>query len=121
MRIAILVCCILALVFLALIGLSYTPGFAAEVSVTGIDSGVIIQNVGGTPCLVIVDSLEGEHQFEMAVGAKVTLVTLTNITTPFNIGAFGGPIVRVDLVHLFEPADGWPGITYNPSSNVTDP
>jgi hypothetical protein len=121
MRVAILICCILALVFLALIESSYTPGFAAEVSVAGIDNGVMIQNVGGTPCLVIVNSLEGDHQFELAVGAKVTLVTLGNITTPFNVGAFGGPIVRLDLVHLFEPADGWPGITYNLSSNLTDP
>ena len=121
MRIAILVCCILALALLALISLSYTPGFAAEVSVTGIDNGVIIQNVGGTPCVLIVNSLEGEHQFELSVGAKVTLVTLSNITTPFNVRAFGGPIVRLDLVHLFKPADGWPGITYNLSSNFTDP
>jgi len=121
MRITILICCILALALLALIGLSYTPGFAAEVSVTGIDNGVLIQNVGGTPCLVIVNSLEGEQQFELAVGANVTLVTLSNITTPFNVGAFGGPIVCLDLVHLFKPADGWPGITYNLSSNFTDP
>ena len=121
MRIAILICCILALVFLALIESSYTPGFAAEVSVTGIDSGVIIQNVGGTPCLVIVSSLEGEQQFELAIGANVALVTLSNITTPFNVVAFGGPIVRLDLVHLFEPADGWPGITNNLSSNLSHP
>jgi len=119
MRIAILACCILALVFLALIGLSYNPGFTAEVSVTGIDNGVIIQNVGGNPCLVIVNSLEGEQQFELAVGAKVTLVTLSHITTQFNVGAFDSATVRVDLVHLFEPADGWPGITYNLSSNLT--
>ena len=121
MRIAILTCCILALAMLALIGLSYTPGFAAEVSVTGIDNGVIIQNVGSHPCLVIVNSLEGEQQFELALGANVTLVTLSNITTPFNVGAFGSAVVRVDLVHLFKPADGWPGITYNLSSNFTDP
>ena len=121
MRIAILTCCILALAMLALIGLSYTPGFAAEVSVTGIDNGVIIQNVGSHPCLVIVNSLEGEQQFELALGANVTLVTLSNITTPFNVGAFGSAVVRVDLVHLFKPADGWPGIKYNLSSSLTDP
>jgi hypothetical protein len=121
MRVAILICCTLALVFLALIGLSYTPGFAAEVSVTGIDNGVIIQNVGGTPCLVIVNSLEGEQQFELAIGANVTLATLSNITAPSNVGAFGGPIVRVDLMHLFKPADGWPGTMCDLSSNSTDP
>ena len=104
---------------LALTGLSYIAEIPAEVSVTGIDNGVIIQNVGGNPCLVIVNSLEGEQQFELAVGANVTLVTLSNITTPFNVRAFGSAIVPVDLVHLFEPADGWPGITYNLSSNLT--
>jgi hypothetical protein len=121
MRIAILICCILALAMLALAGLSYTPGFAAEVSVTSIDNGVIVQNVGGTPCLVIVNSLEGEQQFELAVGANVTLVTLSTITTPFNVRAFGGPIVRLDLVHLPKPADGWPGFNNKLSSNLTDP
>ena len=121
MRIGILICCILVLGFLALIGLSYTPGFAAEVSVTGIGNGVIIQNVGGTPCLVIVNSLEGEHQFELAVGAKVTLVTLSHITNTINVRAFGSAIVQVDLVHLLKPADGWPGITYDLSSNFTGP
>jgi len=121
MRVAILVCCILALVFLALVESSYTPGFAAEVSVAGIDNGVMIQNVGGTPCLVIVNSLEGEQQFELAVGANVTFVTLSHITNTINVRTFGSAIVQVDLVHLLKPADGWPGITYNLSSNFTDP
>jgi len=121
MRVAILICCILALVFLALVESSYTPGFAAEVSVAGIDNGVMIQNVGGTPCLVIVNSLEGEQQFELAVGGNVTFVTLSHITNTINVRAFGSAIVQVDLVHLLKPADGWPGITYNLSSNFTDP
>lgn len=119
MRIAVLICCILAFALLALIGLSYTAGFAAEVSVTGIDNGVVIQNVGNTPCLVVVNSLEGEQQFKLAVGAKVTLVTLSSITGTTSFLAFG--TVQVDLVHLFKPAEGWPGITYNLSSNFIDP
>jgi hypothetical protein len=121
MRIAILTCCVLALVFLALAGSSYVAGIPSEVSVTGVDSGVIIQNVGNHPCFVIVNSFEGEQQFELAVGADVTLVTLSNITTPFIVSAFGSRTVPVDLVHLFKPAEGWPGITYNLSSNFTDP
>ena len=123
MKIAILTCCILALAMLALIGLSYTPGFAAEVSVTGIDNGVIIQNVGDTPCLVIANSLEGEQQFELAVGANVTLVTLSYITTPINVGAFGSTTVRVDLEEMekFEKAIGkWGKIKLGISSNLTD-
>ena len=55
MRIAILICCILALAMLALVGLSYLAGIPSEVSVTGIDDGVIIQNVGNIPCLVVVN------------------------------------------------------------------
>jgi hypothetical protein len=121
MRIAILICCILALAMLALAGLSYTAGTSSQVSVTGIDNGVIIQNVGNNPCLVVVNSFEGEQQFELAVGADVTLVTLSNITTPFIVSAFGSRTVPVDLVHLFKPAEGWPGITYDLSSNFTDP
>jgi hypothetical protein len=121
MRIAILICCILGLAMLALMGLSYIAEIPSEVSVTGIDNGVIIQNVGNTPCLVLVSSVEGEQQFELAVGANVTLVTLSNITGTICVSAFGSRPVPVDLVHLFKPANGWPGITYNLSSNFTAP
>lgn len=119
MRIAILICCILALAMLALTGLSYIMGIPSEVSVTGIDNGVIIQNVGNIPCVVVVNSLEGEQQFELAVGANVTLVTLSHITGTTCVSAFGSRTVLVDLVHLFKPAEGWPGIKYNLSSNFT--
>jgi hypothetical protein len=108
MRIAILIGCVLALAMLALIGLSYVMGIPSEVCVTGVDNGVIIQNVGSIPCLVVVNSLEGEQQFQLAVGANVTLVTLSRITSPINSLTLGGPI-QVDLVHLFRPAEGWPG------------
>jgi hypothetical protein len=121
MRIAMLICCVLVLALSVLMGLSYMAEIPSEVSVTGIDNGVIIQNVGNHPCLVIVNSIEGEQQFELAVGANVTLVTLSNITGTTGVLTFGSAIVRVDLVHLFKPADGWPGITYNLSSNFTDP
>jgi len=119
MRIAILICCILALVFLTLTGLSYLAGIPSEVSVTGVDNGVIIQNVGNHPCLVLVSSVEGEQQFELAVGANVTLVTLSHIARPINVITFGSRTVPVDLVHLFKPVEGWPGIKYNLSSNFT--
>jgi len=116
MRIAILICCILALALLALIGLSYIAGSPAEVSVTGIDNGVIIQNVGNVPCLVVVNSLEGEQQFELAVGANVTLVTLSHITTPINVLAFGSRTIPVDLEELEElekARENWAKIKYN--------
>ena len=108
MRIAVLVCCILGLAILALTGVSYIMGIPSEVRVTGIDNGVMIQNVGSIPCLVVVNSLEGEQQFKLAVGANVTLITLSRITSPGNWLRLGGPI-QVDLVHLFKPAGGWPG------------
>jgi len=108
MRVAILVCYILALAVLTLTGLSYMMGIPSEVSVTGIDNGVIIRNVGSIPCLVVVNSLEGEQQFKLTVGASVTLVTLSRITSPINCLTLGGPI-QVDLLHLFKPAEAWPG------------
>jgi hypothetical protein len=123
MRIAILICSILVLVFLALVGLSYIAEIPAEVSVAGVDNGVIIQNVGTIPCLVVVNSLEGEQRFRLAVGANVTLVTLSHITNPTTLLAFGPHIVQVDLgqIEKMEKLIGWPGITYNLSSNLTDP
>jgi len=121
MKIAILICCILAFALLALTGLSYMAEVPSEVSVTGIDSGVIIQNVGNTPCVVVVNLVEGEQQFKLAVGANVTLVTLGRITNPINVLAFGPDTVRVDLVHLFKPAEGWPGMKCNLSSDFTHP
>ena len=124
MRVAILICCILALAMLALIGLSYTAEISSEVSVTGIDNGVIIQNVGNIPCLVIVNSLEGEQQFELTVGANVTLVTLSHITTPFNVGTFGSATIQLDLEELErlkKVHEKWAKIKYNLSSNFTDP
>jgi hypothetical protein len=111
MRITILICCILALAILALTGLSYIMGIPSEVCVTGVDNGVIIQNVGSIPCLVVVNSLEGEQYFKLAVGGNVTLITLSHITNPTNCLTLGDPI-QVDLEELekFEkPAGGWPG------------
>jgi hypothetical protein len=122
MRIAILICCILALAILALTGLSYVMGIPSEVCITGIDNGVIIQNVGTIPCLVVVNSLEGEQQFKLAVGANVTLVTLSHITNPTHCLTLGGTI-QVDLEELekFEkPMGGWPGFRDKLSSNFTE-
>ena len=124
MRIGILICCILALAMLALTGLSYAAEIPSEVSVTGIDNGVIIQNVGNIPCLLVVNSLEGEQQFELAVGANVTLVTLSNITGTTGVLAFGSATVRVDLEEMekFAKAREKLGkIKLNLSSNFTDP
>ena len=119
MRIAILICCILTLALLTLIGLSYTSYtvvISSEVCVTGVDNGVMIQNIGNTSCLVFVNSLEGEQQFELAVGANVTLVTLSNITGVTYVSAVGSATVGVDLEEMekFEKAiDKWTKIKYD--------
>jgi hypothetical protein len=119
MRIAILACCVLGLVFLAVAGLSYLAGIPSEVSVTGTDGGVIIQNVGNHPCLVVVNSPEGKEQFRLAVDASVTLVTHSNITGTIGVLVFDSRTVPVDLVNLPKPSEGWPGFEDKPSSNLT--
>jgi len=118
MKIAILICCILALALLALIGLSYTVGTSLEVSVTDIDNGVIIQNVGNIPCLVFVNSPEGEQQFELTVGANVTVC---DITKPINISAVSPPTIsREDWERMERIHEKWTKIKYNLSSNFTE-
>ncbi len=115
MKIAILICCILALALLALIGLSYTAGTSLEVSVTEVDNEVIIQNVGNVACLVFVNSLEGEQQFELVVGANVMV---TDITKPIDVSAVSPPTGWVDLRKVTEK---WTETKYKLSSNFTDP
>ena len=78
---AFLICCIVAI---TLIGLSCAPEATLEVSVTEIDNGVMIKNVGNVACLVFVSSLEGEQQFELAVGESVTV---SDITKPIEVSA----------------------------------
>jgi len=55
-----------------------------EISVTEVDNGVIIQNVGNVDCLVFVSSPEGEQRFELAVGESVTV---TDIIKPIEVSA----------------------------------
>ena len=81
MKATFLICCILAL---ALLGLSCTPEATLEISVTEVDNGVTIENVGNVACLVFVSSPEGEQRFELAVGESVTV---TDITKPIEVAA----------------------------------
>lgn len=55
-----------------------------EISVTEVDNGVVIQNVGNIACIVSVSSPEGEQQFELAVGESVTV---TDISQPIEVSA----------------------------------
>jgi len=119
MRIAALVCCSLALAMLALIGLSYTPGTSFEVSVTDIDNGVIIQNVGNIPCLIFVSSPEGVQQFQLAVAEKVTV---TDITKPIDVAATSEMTISwEDWEKMKRIREKWGRIKLGLSSNPTDP
>lgn len=69
---------------LILLGLSCAPQATLEISVTELDSGVMIENVGSVDCLVFVNSPEGEQQFELAIGENVTV---TGISQPIEVSA----------------------------------
>jgi len=81
MKATFLICCILAL---GLLGLSCAPEATLEISVTEVDNGVVIENVGNVACLVSISSPEGEQQFELAVGENVTV---TDISQPIEVSA----------------------------------
>jgi len=118
MRIAVLICCTLALALLALIGLSYTPGTSLEIFRTELDNGVIIQNVGNIPCLVFVSSPEGEQQFELAVGENVTV---TDIAHPIQVSATSDLTTSwADWEKEKRAHEKWVKIKYDLSSNLTD-
>jgi len=119
MRIAVLICCILALAMLALMGLSYTPGTSFGVSVTDVDNGVIIQNVGNVACLVFVSSPEGVQQFEVYVGKNVTV---TDVSQPVDVSATSDLTTSwADWERMKKIHEKWAKIKYNLSSNLTDP
>jgi hypothetical protein len=119
MRIAILICCILVLALSVLTGLSYTPGTSFGVSVSDIDNGVIIQNVGNVACLVFVSSPEGVQQLEMAVGRNVTV---TGISQPVDVSATSEMTISLsDWERMKKMHERWARIKYNLSSNFHDP
>jgi hypothetical protein len=119
MRIAILICCILALVFLTLTSLSYTPGTSLKIFRTELDNGVIIQNMGNIPCLIFIGSPEGVHQFQLAVGADVMV---TDVTKPIDVAATSDLTTTwEDWERMKRIHEKWVKIKYDLSSNFTDP
>ncbi len=66
-RLVFLITFAILLVGLVLLGFSCTPQVTLEISVTELDNGVMIKNVGNVDCLVFVSSPEDEQQFELAV------------------------------------------------------
>ena len=83
-RLILLVILAILLVGSVLTGLSCAPDAKLEISVTELDNGVMIRNVGSVDCLVFVNSLEGEQQFELAVGQNRTV---THISQPIEVSA----------------------------------
>jgi len=55
-----------------------------EISVTELDNGVMIENVGNVDCTVFLTSPEGEQRFELNVGENVTV---TDISQPIEVAA----------------------------------
>lgn len=76
---------------LVLLGLSCAPQTTLEISVTELDNGVMIKNVGNVACLVFISSPEGEQRFELAVGQNTTI---TGITKPIDVSAVSSPIAE---------------------------
>ena len=55
-----------------------------DISVTEVDKGFTIWNVGDVDCLVFVNSPEGEQQFKLAAGQNRTV---TGISQPIEVSA----------------------------------
>jgi hypothetical protein len=68
---------ILSCILVGLLGFSCAPQDALDISVTELDNGVMVKNVGDVDRLVPVSSPEGEQEFELVVvqNAKVTDIT----------------------------------------------
>jgi hypothetical protein len=72
------------LVGVIILGLSCAPQATLEISVTELDNGVMIENVGNVDCYVFVTSPEGEQQFEPVIGQDKTVI---GISQPIQVSA----------------------------------
>jgi len=75
---------IIVVVGFVLIGASCAQQTTLDISVTELDNGVMVENVGSVACLVSVNSPEGEQQFELAVGQNPTV---TGISQPIEVSS----------------------------------
>ena len=69
---------------LVILSLSCAPQTALEISVTELDNGVMIENVGDVYCLVLVNSPDGEQKLELAASQDKTV---TGILQPIEVSA----------------------------------
>lgn len=72
------------LVMSILVGLSCAPQTELEISITQLENGIMVKNVGSVDCLVCVHSPEGEQQFELAIGQNTTV---TGMSQPVEVSA----------------------------------
>ena len=84
MKLVTVVTLAILLVGLVLLVFSCSPQATLEISVTALDNGVMIENVGNIDCLVFVSSPEGEQQLELAVGQNIMV---TDISQPIEVSA----------------------------------
>ena len=75
---------IVLVVGFVLLGLSCAPQAKLEISVTELDNGVMIENVGDVYCLVLVNSPDGEQKLELAASQDKTV---TGILQPIEVSA----------------------------------
>ena len=83
-RLLVVVILAIFLVVLLPLGLSCASQAELGISVTELDNGVMVRNLGDIDCLVFVNSPEGEQQFELAVGQNRMV---TGISQPVEVSA----------------------------------
>ena len=83
-RLIVIVVLPILLLGLVLFALSCAPQTTLDISVTELDNGIMIKNVGDVNCLVSVSSPKGRQQFELAVGQNRMV---TDISQPIEVSA----------------------------------
>lgn len=83
-RLLFVIILVVSLAVSILLSLSCAPDATLDISVTELENGVMIQNVGNINCLVFVNSPEGEQQFKLAVGQNTTV---GGISQPIEVSA----------------------------------
>jgi hypothetical protein len=69
-----LICCVAVI---ALLSLSCTPKATLDISVSEIDNGIVVENVGNVDCIVFVGPPDSGQQFELAIGRTVTITGIS--------------------------------------------
>ena len=83
-RYTVIVTITIFLVISILVGVSCAPQTTLDISITQLENGVMVKNVGNVDCLVFVNSPEGEQQFELAVGQNTTV---SGLSQPIEVSA----------------------------------